>query len=204
MKTIRFMVLGCALVTLSISVAGYAYAAYADPSQAAATGSLTHNVSIASPVEDHPHIKEEKESRKHHQRKFHQGRELHDAAHYETYLKLLVAKYAPDTKQQWDEVLKESARLRSSLHQTMAALPPEARQKWKDSHKDKSSAQWQNKRAQVMETHRAFDAAVQSQDRIRIHTALNDMLKVCRQHNEYMTHKLSELQKAGTASPKVS
>ncbi|WP_020618873.1 hypothetical protein [Paenibacillus daejeonensis] len=201
MKTIRLLVLGCALVLVGTSVAGNVYA---DPSQAAAPGSLIHNVSIASPVEDHPRTSEEKEHHKHRQRKFHHGRGLHEAAHYETYLKLLVAKYAPDTKQEWDDVLKESARLRSDLHQTMAALPPEARQKWKESHKDKSSAQWQNKRAKVMETHRAFDAAVQSQDQIRIQLALNDMLKVCRQQNEYMTYKLSELQKAGTAAPKAS
>jgi|GEM_PF-3437776 len=196
MKGNRMLIIGFALLGISAAVAGQAGA---DPSEAAVPGSVARVLPVVSPVEDHPKSQPEHQSGKHEPRKHKHGRELGGVAQYETYLKQLVDKYAPETAKDWEPVLRDATRLRAELRQAMHDMPPDVRQQWHEQHAAKKDPQWQAKRAKAAQTRSAFDAALQSGDRVQISASLREMLQLCRQQNEWMSARLQELKQTGAS-----
>lgn len=109
--------------------------------------------------------------------------------HYENYIRLLVEKYAPQTKQQWEPVLAEGARLR----QEWVELKRQGeRGKAHKPHPEKD----QTSIHEHKQVFRQFHDAVTSQDPGKIREALQALLPVHKELNARLAQRLHEQSQA--------
>ncbi|GEM_PF-5226317 len=103
--------------------------------------------------------------------------------HYENYIRLLVEKYAPQSKQQWESVLAEGARLRQQL----------AAQKHHGPHDPNHKPHPENNPLLAhKQVFRQFHDAIASQDAGKIREALRALLPVHKELNAQLARQLQK------------
>ncbi|GGG09143.1 hypothetical protein [Paenibacillus abyssi] len=177
-------ILPAALALTLISPAA-AYAASTSPSARTSQDTITTSSQAVA-----GQVRTSDPSRGHRIHKRHDGAMMGANVHHQTYIKLLVEKYAPETMKDWEPVLAESQRLHEELRSIRSSRTKGIEHKWKD---DVFSKEMKKQRKHHMEIYKQFTEAIKSEDAGKIKGALADLLVVCKQRNGHLTKILEQL-----------
>ncbi|MBD2847787.1 hypothetical protein IDH44_21550 [Paenibacillus sp. IB182496] len=124
--------------------------------------------------------------------------------HQQTYLALLIDKYAPETKSAWQPVLQESARLHKELKALQATHGKGASGK-KPAFEPKQTEQTQQEAVQEMkrqhEVFERFTAAIEAGDPSRIKASLAELMPVWQTRNARLAAFIGHLKQKQAAAP---